>query len=158
MPAGAVPLDVNGDGRDDLVYVSHATSGSGRWMVMLANASGGYSAPIDSLQSNLNYSGAISIDYDHDGMGDILVPYDNATWWVMLGSGSGLGTLTNTGAPATSSGRGHNARALDMDGDGRDDLVWADISGDSVGRCDRYRLRNPAASASPPRSSCSRGR
>ncbi len=77
VPAGALPLDVNGDGRDDLVYVSHATSGSGPWMVMLANTSGGYNSPIDSLQSNQNYTGAIPIDYDHDGMGDILVPYDN---------------------------------------------------------------------------------
>jgi len=145
VPAGAMPLDVNGDGREDLVYVSSATSGSGTWRVMLANASGGYNAPTESGQSNQNFTGAIPIDYDHDGLGDVLVPYSGTHWYVMLGSTSGLGALTPTGTPATTTGRGANARALDIDGDGRDDLVWADLTGGFAGGdAIRYRLRNPS--------------
>ena len=141
VPAGAMPLDVNGDGREDLVYVSSATSGSGTWRVMLANTSGGYNAPTESGQSNQNFTGAIPIDYDHDGLGDVLVPYSGTHWYVMLGSTSGLGTLTPTGAPATTTGRGANARALDIDGDGREDLVWADLTGGFAGGdAIRYRL------------------
>ena len=144
VPAGALPLDVNGDGRGDLVYVSSATSGQGTWKVMLANASGGYDLPRDSGQSNANYTGAIPIDYNQDGLGDVLVPYNNTTWWVMLGSATGLGQLTNTNAPATTTGRGQNARALDIDGDGRQELVWADLDGgfDAGGDAIRYRPRN----------------
>ncbi len=48
------PLDVNGDARDDLVYSSSLTSGSGYWMVMLANASGGNNAPVSTGVVNTN--------------------------------------------------------------------------------------------------------
>ena len=43
MPSITRPwaMDVNGDGRDDLVYPSSATSGSGTWLVAFANAAGG---------------------------------------------------------------------------------------------------------------------
>jgi RHS repeat-associated protein len=140
-PASARRLDVNGDGREDLVFVSHPTSGQGTWKVMLANSSGGYGTPIDSGQSNQNYTGAIPIDHNHDGLGDVLVPY-NTTWWVMHGSANGLGTLTNTSAPATTTGRGANAGALDIDGDGRQDLVWADLIGFGGGDIIKYRLRS----------------
>jgi RHS repeat-associated protein len=143
VPAGALPLDVNGDGREDLVYVSSAASGAGTWKVMLANTSGGYGAPINSGQSNANYTGAIPIDYNQDGLGDVLVPYNGTHWYVMLGSANGLGALTLTGTPATATGRGENARALDIDGDGRQDLVWADLYGFAGRDAIRYRPRNP---------------
>jgi RHS repeat-associated protein len=136
------PLDVNGDGREDLVYVTNP-GGTGTWQVMFANASGGYNAPVNSGQSNANYLGAIPIDYNQDGLGDVLVPYNGTHWYVMLGSSSGLGALTLTGTQATPSGRGENARALDVDGDGRQDLVWADLYGfETGGDAIRYRLRN----------------
>lgn len=38
--AGLQVMDVNGDGKDDFVYSSTATSGTGKWMVAFANASG----------------------------------------------------------------------------------------------------------------------
>ena len=128
------------------MFVSHATSGQGTWRVMLANSSGGYNAPTDSGQSNQNYNGAIPIDYNQDGLGDVLVPFNNTSWWVVLGSPAGLGPLTDTSAPATTTGRGSNAGGLDIDGDGRQDLVWADITGfagpQGNGDAIRYRLRN----------------
>ena len=139
-PAQAMPLDVNGDGREDLVYPSSATSGAGVWMVMLATASG-YGAPISSGIANLNHTGAIPIDYDADGRDDLLVPYSGGTWWVMLGHAGGLAAPSNTGAPVTATGSGVNARALDVNGDGLDDLVWADLVGYSGGDAIRYRLR-----------------
>jgi RHS repeat-associated protein len=138
------PLDVNGDGREDLVYVSSTTAG-GTWRVMLANSSGGYGPPINSNQANTNYDDAIPIDYNQDGLGDVLVPYNGTHWYVMLGSASGLGTLTSTTTVASTTGRGANARALDIDGDGRQDLVYADLHGDfSAGDAIRYRPRNPS--------------
>lgn len=35
-------MDISGDGRDDLVWSSHVTSGSGYWYYMLANSAGGF--------------------------------------------------------------------------------------------------------------------
>jgi RHS repeat-associated protein len=139
VPVAPITMDVNGDGRLDLVYSSSATSGAGTWMVMLANASGGYASPINTGVTNTNYQGAIPIDYNSDGQYDLLVPYSGGTWWVMLGSASGLGAPTNTGAPAT--GTGANAVATDVNGDGREDLVWADLYGYVGGDTIRYRLR-----------------
>jgi YD repeat-containing protein len=137
----AWPLDVNGDGREDLVYPSSATSGSGTWMVLFASASGGYGTPVNTGILNTNHSGAIPIDYNQDGKDDLLVPYSGSTWWVMLGSSAGLATPVNTAAPVTTTGTGSNARALDVDGDGRQDLVWADLVGYAGGDAIRYRLR-----------------
>lgn len=139
-PAQALPLDVNGDGREDLVYSSSATSGSGTWMVMLANASG-YGAPVSTGIANTSYAGAIPIDYDADGRDDLLVPYAGGTWWVMRGHAGGLAAPSNTGAAVTATGSGVNARAVDVNGDGLDDLVWADLVGYSGGDAIRYRLR-----------------
>ncbi len=141
VPATPLTMDVNGDGRLDLVYSSSATSGAGTWMVMFASSSGGYSAPINTNVSNTNFAGAISIDYDSNGAYDLLVPYSGGTWWVMYGSGSGLSAPSNTGAPATGTGTGNNALATDIDGDGREDLVWADLVGYGGGDAIRYRLR-----------------
>jgi YD repeat-containing protein len=124
-----LPLDVNGDGRTDVVYSSSVTSGSGSWMVMLANSSGGFNAPVNSGILNTNYSQAIATDYNGDGRDDFLVPYSGGTWWVVQGSASGLASPVNTGVTAT--GAGGNARTMDLNGDGLDDLVFAVFGGGS---------------------------
>jgi hypothetical protein len=116
-------IDVNGDGRDDLVYPSSATSGAGHWMVMLANPTG-FAAPSNTNVVNNTHWGAIPIDYNADGKADLLVPYSGGTWWVMLGGSGGLGSPQNTGVAATAVGK--NAAAADVDGDGLEDLVWMD--------------------------------
>lgn len=139
VPEAAWPLDVNGDGRDDLVYSSSTTSGSGVWMVMLANASGGYDSPASTGVANTNYANAAPIDYNADGRDDLLVPYSGGTWWVMLGSASGLSAPSDTGAPAITAA--NSARAFDVNGDGLDDLVWAELFGYSGGDAIKYRLR-----------------
>ena len=131
----ALPLDVNGDGRDDLVY----PNGTGPWMVMFANSSGGYNSAFSTGHASTGSSGAIPFDYDADGRDDLLVPYSGGTWWVLFGSASGLGAPQNTGAAAT--GTGANARALDVDGDGQDDLVWADLTSPDYAGGDAIRWR-----------------
>jgi RHS repeat-associated protein len=139
VPTTPWPMDVNGDGRDDLVYSSSVTSGSGTWMVMFANSSGGFNTPVNTGVTNTNYTGAIPIDYNADGLEDLLVPYSGGTWWVMIGSASGLASPVNTSTAAT--GTGSNARAFDVNGDGLDDLVWADLVGYAGGDTVRYRTR-----------------
>jgi len=142
-PAGSRPwpLDVNGDGRSDLVYPSSITPGAGTWVVAFADASDGYASPIDSGVSNLDWRGATPIDYNADGREDLLLPGANGKWSVMLGSATGFGSPIDTGAPTTATGVGINARAIDVDGDGLEDLVWADLNGYAGGDAIRYRLR-----------------
>ncbi len=137
VPTTPWPMDVNGDGREDLVYSS--STGAGTWMVMFANSSGGYNPPINTGVANTNYVGAIPIDYNADGLKDLLVPYSGGTWWYMIGSASGLAAPLDTGAPAT--GTGSNARAFDVNGDGLDDLVYAQLVGYAGGDAVRYRAR-----------------
>ena len=135
------PLDINGDGRRDLVYPSSTESGKGTWIVAFANASGGYSAPINTGISNVNWVGATPIDYNADGLDDLLVPYANGTWWVLLGAATGLNAPVDTAAPLPRTGVDTNTRAIDIDGDGLQDLVWADLYGYTGGDAIRYRLR-----------------
>jgi hypothetical protein len=68
IPSGtqAMPIDINGDGRTDLVYPSSA--GAGTWYYRLANASGGYDGAINSGISNAGYPMAIRIDHNSDGL------------------------------------------------------------------------------------------
>ncbi|MGQ0836651.1 MAG: FG-GAP-like repeat-containing protein, partial [Gammaproteobacteria bacterium] len=127
VAASWMPLDVNGDGRSDVVYSSSATCGSGVWMVMFANSSGGFNAPVNSGITSTNCGQAIPIDYNADGLEDFLVPYSGGTWWVVQGTTSGLSGPVNTGVAAT--GAGGNARAMDINGDGLDDLVFAIVTG-----------------------------
>ena len=140
IPVGpGLPLDVNGDGREDLVYAGSTS----KWMVMFANASGGFDTPVNTNIASTNSAQAITIDYNDDGKGDLLVPYSGSTWWVLLGSASGLAAPANTGTPVTSTGKGNNARALDINGDGTQDLVWADLVGYAGGDAIRYRAKSP---------------
>lgn len=144
-------IDINGDGRSDVVYPSNATSGAGTWMYMLGTIAGPvdtFGNPINSGIANTNFADAIPIDYNADGLEDFLVPYSGGTWWVVLGSASGLTTPFNTGIPAA--GAGGNARAIDVTADGLEDLVYAEFDG-MGGDAIYYRARelNGTFSASP---------
>ncbi len=135
VPAGTKPLtiDINGDGRTDLVYPS--ASGTGTWYYRLANASGGYVDAFNSGIANTNHAKAIAFDHNHDGFDDILVPYSGTTWWVIKGASGGLVAPVNTLAPAENDAG--DAIALDRNGDGREDLVYR--QGPTGGVYVRYR-------------------
>ncbi|MGH7486026.1 MAG: FG-GAP repeat domain-containing protein, partial [bacterium] len=127
VPAGLLVADLDGDGRDDLIYVSSATSGSGTWRIRKANASGGFDAEINTGLTNTNYTQAMVFEWDGDGKADILVPYSGGHWYVFRSNGSGFDTPFDTGYTAT--GAGTQVRMVDIDGDGRDDLVRLSSSG-----------------------------
>jgi hypothetical protein len=117
-------IDVDGDGRDDMVYTSHATAGSGTWRIRKANATGGFDSEINTGISNVGYLSAMALEWDGDGLTDILVPFASNQWHVLRATGSGFAAPWNTGIAV--SGR---QVAMDFDGDGRDDLVRMTTSG-----------------------------
>jgi hypothetical protein len=100
IPTVPLLMDVNGDGRDDLVYSS--SLGSGTWMILFANSSGGYTTPAtNTFIPNTNFAGAISVDYNGDGFADLMIPsYSGSTWWVTTGGPAGFVLSPfNTGTP-----------------------------------------------------------
>ncbi|HKE43365.1 MAG TPA: FG-GAP-like repeat-containing protein, partial [Steroidobacteraceae bacterium] len=112
--------DINGDGRDDVVYSSSATSGGGTWFYMLGTDTG-YATAVNTGITNWNQANAQRIEWNGDDLMDVLVPCNGAaTWCVLQSSGSGF-TNINTGTAAT--GFSGQVLAADFDGDGRDDLV-----------------------------------
>lgn len=142
-PTATMAMDVNGDGRTDLVYPSTNVSGTGVWMVALATTSGSYGTPLSSGIANVNFSRAIPIDYNADGLDDLLFPDASNVWQVALGTSTGLGAATSLGLAAAAAGS--TATALDVDGDGLEDLVELipdPVNGDLI----TYRLRVPAGS------------
>jgi Salmonella virulence plasmid 65kDa B protein len=123
---GPLSIDINGDGRSDLVYSTTATSGTGFWAYRLANSSGGYDAAVTTTFANTNFAAAIAIDYNADGRDDVLVPQNGTTWAVMQATTTGgLQAPFNTGAPYAAN---YEAIALDYNGDGLDDLVYRDAT------------------------------
>lgn len=144
IPATATPraMDINGDGRTDLAYPDPATNG--KWYFQLAQANGTYGNNLNSNIPNTNHAKAIVIDYNHDGLDDLLIP-SGTTWYAYLGTTNGLTSAgaTNTNAPAVS--EAGNATALDMNGDGRDDLVWGENVGAVANSRVLVRYRNTGA-------------
>ena len=118
-------IDIDGDGLRDLVYSSHATSGSGTWRIRKGNVSGGFDAESNTGISNTGYSNALPLDWEGDGRTDLLVPFASNQWHVMVSNGSTFAAPWNTGITAALGY--HNT--LDADGDGRDDLVRLSSSG-----------------------------
>jgi YD repeat-containing protein len=112
--------DVNGDGLDDLVYVSNATSGSGTWRWRLATGSG-FGAETDTGVTNTNYTQARIIEWDGDGRWDLLVPSAGNVWQVYRSNGSTYDAAFNTGIGSSVANSWFGA--YDITGDGRDDLV-----------------------------------
>jgi RHS repeat-associated protein len=133
-PGQAVPsgqftwhmIDIDADGRDDLVYVSHATSGSGTWRIRKGNSAGGFDTEINTGITNTNYIQAQSLEWDGDGRLDLMVPYASNRWHILRSNGSGFDTPFDTGITVAA---GDVTRALDVSGDGRDDLVRLTSSG-----------------------------
>jgi hypothetical protein len=130
-----LPLDINGDGRTDLVYPScPGGGGQGTWISSLANADGSYAPPVNSgLTAPCRL--AVPIDYNADGRQDILYELTSpGPLYVLQGTAQGLATAAiDTGAPGT--GFNPIVNAMDVNGDGVDDLVY--VYQQSV----QYRLR-----------------
>jgi RHS repeat-associated protein len=137
--AYALPIDINGDGIEDLVYPNPST---GTWYYLLGSTSGAYQGPYDTTLSSANYQTAVPIDYYVAGKKDILVKNSSGNWRVMsFHTAGGAFTYVDTATPATSAGEGW-VMAGDVDGDGREDLIYLVSGGSSWATSDYiyYRL------------------
>jgi RHS repeat-associated protein len=115
--ANALAIDINGDGRQDLVYPNPSTNTF--WFTL--STTSGYSTPQNTTLSSVNGTSSLPLDYNADGRTDLLVP-GATNWRVLLSTGSGFSEVS-TSIPTT--GAGGNAWTADINGDGYDDLLFA---------------------------------
>ncbi len=141
-------IDYNADGKQDLLIGPDAY---GKWYG-LKNNGGTFSnqgAVISGQYGNWGASGASRIkviDYNNDGLDDILLgPDANGKWYFLRNNG---GSFTNVGALITGlysnwGGAGNRIRVMDYDGDGKEDIL---IGPDAYGKW--YGLKNDGGSFS----------
>lgn len=137
IPSGVTPMimDISGDGRDDVVWSTSATSGSGFWAYMVANSSGGFDSIATTTIPNTGFAQALPIQWDGDDKWDILVPYAGGTWWVLRGTGSAAPGGLALHADTTVSSTGMFWVA-DVDGEGRGDLLRGSNTAGATGYCE----------------------
>jgi RHS repeat-associated protein len=142
--AFALPIDLNGDGIDDLVYADPA---SGDWYYELASSAGTYAGPYDTGIASTNYQSALAMDFYSNGKQDVLVPNASGYWRVMQFVSAGAAfTYVDTTTSAAGVVPG-SAMVGDVDGDGRPDLIYAVSGGTGYASADYlyYRLNNGGA-------------
>ena len=115
--AAIYSVDIDGDGKKDLVYA--VTSGSNyQWWVQLATATG-YGAPINTGAVTVGKTDFLLDDFDGVGGTEILAPV-GSVFYVYKYNGSSF-TQYPTGASVVAGGLYASA---DVDGDGRPDIVY----------------------------------
>lgn len=138
-PAEALLADVDGDGRQDLLYRNNGRV----WVRLLTD--NGFSAT--ELQTDMaGLAGTYVFDADNDGRSDFLQTANGK--WVIVKVVSVGGAQVSLRRVYTNRQKGDefNARLLDMDGDGLTDLLdHANASGEV------FLLRNAGGELQPPR-------
>jgi hypothetical protein len=133
--AYARALDVNGDGRQDLV-VPH----NGAWWISYGDLSGllqEVSANISTAGSYLEYT--LPVDYNGDGLTDLLVPGSDGFWDLLLSGSSGFSLTRDL---ISNEGYNNEPVVLDINGDGLQDLVWYGLSSVYTGYTRHVRLNS----------------
>ncbi len=155
-PALAFELDMNADGRGDLLT---GPDGSGNWTVVQSTGSGFVVKPWGSgLYANWLY-GRRAMDVNGDGLADmVLGPDPSGNWFVLMNTGAGFVDAGQWGSNlfgswATDASAQLRIRPLDTNGDGRQDLLlgpdssgnWTALESTGSGFVQRLTLSNAYA-------------
>jgi RHS repeat-associated protein len=124
VAAGVIPLDINGDGIEDLVWPK-----TGTWRYMLGGASG-FGAIVNTAVTATNPTKAMPLDWNGDGFQDLLIDWSDGKWRVLKGGASGFITPAVAAGPGgiTSVASGYSATIADVNADGLDDLLTMQLN------------------------------
>lgn len=143
LPFVDLAKDLDGDGREDLLlpgrdgYVFfRATAGGheGPHALVSESSHGLSTGPNDAFRLTSRLARPTPIDWDGDGVGDLLLSFDNQLLRVALGRSGDpapaevlldLTSLFDGGKAAAGGLVSHDGRLRDIDGDGRCDLLFA---------------------------------
>lgn len=118
-------MDVDGDGRKDLVYPGGSSSSS-TWRIRFATALPGneiaFGDEVNTGRSASAYATAIPMDFNGDGRMDIAY-LESSTWRILESTGTGFKAAINTGV--VTNYYNNNLWIADINGDGRDDVIYA---------------------------------
>ena len=114
--------DINGDGKQDLIYI--AKSGSAWNAYYRLSIGAGYGAPVWIAQVDDASANIVAMDFNNDGKDDVLIGRKNQNWYVGLGGANGLSALTDLRVPYNA-----NGQFVDINGDGLADMVYPPSSG-----------------------------
>jgi RHS repeat-associated protein len=130
-------LDVNGDGKTDVVVITPSDSSNAPNRVFLANATSGFTEVADPgaafktakvSDNSSRYSWILPGDYNGDGLPDILHLYYNGQGhWLALSNGDGTFTM-RTGSQLG----GINGKAFYGSGNSYSYFVTGDFNGDGI--------------------------
>lgn len=116
-------MDVNGDGKEDLVGRNSAT---GVWQVSVNNGNKAFTnSTFTTWSSTATWANVFRADVNGDGKGDI-IGRDSKTGNVVVALSVGTTATTSTWGSLPTSGNWVDIKPADMNGDGRTDLVARD--------------------------------
>lgn len=112
-------IDMNGDGRADLLYAGN----NGYWYYRLMTATG-FGNEVYTGQktgNNTTRQNTLVLDYNADGLPDLLVPNSGANYEAYIGTGSGFRKEVTNISKADSE---RAPQPIDINGDGLTDLIF----------------------------------